>query len=141
MEEKNKIELEKDTLELQTNLELGIAMIDFMKVRCHDLSPEKKKNIENQIDQLLIPSSFKNISAEKLKEFLILDYISKASRTMIEAWEERKPIFPIKNRDIDLIVDLQKIWKSKDIKSEVKEGITRSLFYSIKLFLFFKFYN
>lgn len=103
-----------DMQQIQAGAKMGAALLDMAKIKGIN-SKEEMQNIEKQVQTLMLPLRYKDISAETLKEMLVEKYIEEASITMMKAFKEREVLFQINKKDEDLLPILKEKWKQRGI--------------------------
>jgi hypothetical protein len=114
---------EKDREDIIAGAKLSAALIDVanFKIKTGRFTKEDGEKLEQTILSNMVPSSCKNISAERLKKMLIDDYLQQASLLMVNSFKERNVLFAVKKTDEDLVTELQKFWTDNKIKNQVNE--------------------
>lgn len=114
---------EKEHQEYIAGLELAKSFVNVCKEKqgTKPLTNERKHEIEKTMLSMMIPSPYKNISVDKLKQMLVNDYLQEASGMLMNSFKSRQVLFAVKKTDEDIIPDLQKNWTEKGIKNELLE--------------------
>jgi hypothetical protein len=114
---------EKKQYEAQLQIARSLIDLGQLQLSTKSAKDDEMEFLKNHVLKCMIPPSYKNVSAEMLKEQLIDEYVQEASALLLQSFRDRKAQFVIKDRDRDLISSLQTKWADKGITSNVKDNI------------------
>jgi hypothetical protein len=119
---------EREKIEIEAGCKMNEAFIGFIQHRIHSdglkLTKEDQNQIERDMIERVLPSSFCNVSSARLREMLIDDYLKEASILLVKNYKLREVTFYIPNKDSDVLPELLENWKNNGYHTEVvKEEI------------------
>lgn len=114
---------ENDSKIMKDTMKINAAMLDMLKLSDISLDKIKQEKIMQRFMVSLVPESMKNISADRLKEMLLEDYILQASVLLAKNFKERAVSFPIHKNDHDIVPLLQENWEKNKITSKIENDM------------------
>lgn len=112
---------EKDHQEMIAGAEVGRAFLEMAMQHPQDIDPEKLKR---GVAKLLIPSRFKDLSAEDLRKMLIARYVENLSITMARDLDVTSHQVAIPENHAHIASDLAEYWQKKDFRTLCQQEIT-----------------
>lgn len=110
-EQKTQDEIDRE--QMIAGVALGEAILNKARFSGERLTREKMDEIENQMQKLMIPQRYKELSASDMRDLIFGEYVETVSIGMMKVRPSRSLTVTIKARDLDILPSLQFYWTDK----------------------------